>query len=141
MCRFGRQCVPFVELSQSVAFPVHVSVELKSRPRPSRRGKAFPSSEIPAGVFLTEMLVPLLFVLATTIVALKRSSTSSSLVIQCNILSSDPTTSEMTLACRPASFSTWEWQPSARIRGFTHPVLFSALYNLLQIMVSVNRSS
>ncbi|CAN0357581.1 unnamed protein product, partial [Hapterophycus canaliculatus] len=30
---------------------------------------------------------------------------------------------------------TWEWEPSARIRGFTHPLMFASVYKALQILV------
>ncbi|CAM9437250.1 unnamed protein product [Scytosiphon promiscuus] len=29
---------------------------------------------------------------------------------------------------------TWEWEPSARIRGFTHPLMFASVYKALQIL-------
>eukprot|EP00752_Nemacystus_decipiens_P002501 g2350.t1 len=29
---------------------------------------------------------------------------------------------------------TWEWEQSARIRGFTHPLIFAAVYKILEIM-------
>lgn len=33
------------------------------------------------------------------------------------------------------SSRTWEWEPSARIRGFTHPLMFATVYKALQIVV------
>lgn len=40
------------------------------------------------------------------------------------------------LCLLPRPTSTWEWDPSARIRGFTHPLIFAGIYKALQIMVS-----
>ena len=31
------------------------------------------------------------------------------------------------------SCSTWEWQPSAQIRGYAHPMLFAIVYKFLQL--------
>ncbi|CAN0495568.1 unnamed protein product, partial [Laminaria digitata] len=29
---------------------------------------------------------------------------------------------------------TWEWEPSARIRGFTHPLIFAGIYKALEMV-------
>lgn len=32
---------------------------------------------------------------------------------------------------------TWEWQPEAMLRGYTHPLLFACLYKVLAVLVTI----
>ena len=59
----------------------------------------------------------------------KYAGTACMHVCQCCCVLIAPSPS---LYCR-----TWEWQPEAMLRGYTHPLLFACLYKVLAVLVTI----